>query len=375
MDATIEASTASAANTASFTARASTSLLWTTNCLDSDCPLGSTAADSLCSWADHSKNTICLIPTRFLGGGLPAGPLAWSDLAEVIPPHMIAYVSLTAADVKKAILSGLRAARRDCPVHQSPTWQLSGARLAVSACDWDNNGGSELSLKQPNGSFTRLNDAATLRVLTLAPALPLLLLGDSSQPKAELKAISAQHVLADYLRAHSPFDASSTVTREARIVLTGESSCTTAIAPSACAKVGGSVTMGAFRAAGLADFHAARAHDIATSSVRSGALITPLLLMFGLCTLLVAYVRRGRRMRAAEDELLRAATTPAVGGGGRRGGDGLNTTSEPSPSPVVATMPTFARGAMGGSGMYDAGEREPLRTGSQRLVSIAELGP
>ena len=261
-------------------------------------------------------------------------------------------------------------------MHQSPSWQLSGARLAVSACELDNGGGSVLSLKQPNGSFTRLNDAAMLRVLTLAPALPLLLLGDSSQPKAELKAISAQHVLADYLRAHSPFNASSTVTREARIVLTGESSCTTAIAPSACAKVGGSVTMGAFRAAGLADFHAARAHDIATSSVRSGALITPLLLIWFMHTLLVAYVRRGRRMRAPprtscsaprrRPRLVVAAVAEAMG-------------STPSRSrrrrPSSPRCPRLRAAPWAAAACYDAGEREPLRTGSQRLVSIAELGP
>ena len=56
---------------------------WEPSCLDGDCALGSLAADALCAWAAGASPVVCAVPTRFLGGGLPAGSVAWTELAEV----------------------------------------------------------------------------------------------------------------------------------------------------------------------------------------------------------------------------------------------------------------------------------------------------
>ena len=327
-------------------------LPWTSSCLDSDCALGTFAADALCGWATSSDApNACLVPSRFLGGGLPAGSLAWEHLAEVVPPHMVITLTMRASHLRTILVSGQEAAWRQCPTapNLSPSWQLSGARFSWSSCG---SRSSSLSVRQRNGSFVQMADDAPVRVLTLAPALPLLGNAADFVSPAQLKAISAQHIVADYLRAHSPFNSSAAASTR-RIVISPA-----ACAPSACASKVDAIR--AFRAVGLAEYHAAHAHGAASTGVAAGALA--LAVAAGAC----CFVMWARRMRGIVDErspLAKSATDADASARRRTGSTPSPGGAEPSPSPQA--RPAFARDP----------EREPLRTGSQRLVSISELGP
>ena len=121
-----------------WSARISESVPWTSQCLDGDCALGRTAADALCAWASRSgaaTATACLVPSRFLGGGMKkAGIAGWQDLTEVLPPHMLTTVTMRASHVRAVLVRGQKEAWQDCPVLASG-WQISGLRLSWCADD------------------------------------------------------------------------------------------------------------------------------------------------------------------------------------------------------------------------------------------------
>ena len=340
---------------AAFVARAAEPILWKHACLDGDCPLGSLAADSLCAWASNA-GVACLIPTRFLGGGVPAGNIAWTDLAEILPPHMITSVTMRASQLKSILAESQSAAWQDCPA-LSPGWQISGIRLSLSACS---SSDADMSVLQANGTFARLAEHAPLRVLTLAPALPLL--GDPTSFLAppQLLSISAQHVVADYMRAKSPFNASAASAPRTRVN-------TACAATSACAVKVGGARMKAFQLIGLDEYHAARAHASATASIQSGAF--GLVLVAAICFIGVVLRRHAIRRFSSGEE---AASTAAQPGASHRPGysDGpisagfADEISAPSPL-TFSTFPESKRDP----------ERQPLRTGSQRVVSTGGLGP
>lgn len=365
-----------------FTARLAAPVFWNSQCLDGACALGSLAADALCAWPSNAEPTACLVPTRFLGGGMGAGTVAWERLAEVVPPHMLIVATMSAAELQGVLVAEQTAAWERCPTAPSAAhgWQVSGVQLAWSSCDDAGGSSGRLLVKQSNGTFVRPRDGAQrLRVLTLAPALPLL--GGHAVVSAT-PAISAQHVVADYLRAHSPFNASAHAAQP-RIVHT---LATAGCAPSACAaKVG--TTMRAARAVGLTDFHAATYHEAAAASARSGALALALLAA-GCCG--VAWARQRRRHQqpmlqpAMEDE----PDAQRAGGGdglerGAEGGGSRRHHHPAHPPPfredagAAASPLPSAAAAMRNSFMpaRNDPERQPLRTGSQRLVSSGELAP
>ncbi len=390
-------------------ARIAADVPWTVQCLTSQCLLGSVAADALCEWAaaPASKQHVCLIPSRFLGAGLHEGPVGFEDLAEVLPPHPLVSLSLPAGKIRRLLSSAQRVAWQSCAApFASNGWQISSnARLAWSCTDSDT---AELRWRgvTNHSAFEPLADATPVVVLTLAPALPLLLTEDTSarrQPGGNAEphhfAVSAQHALADYLRAHSPLSAAQAVEAGApaasrislqRALPSGlpNSAC----APSPCVARAPAVTRAA-GALGVSAYRAAHVH--AVSSEAALALLSTMLLLATLVALGV-WLRRRRWPRL--DALPASPLPPGAAGAGVVGGvaaaaagatgslaDGLGSRAAPAvPSPVdvppfgtsstsPVSSPLLGRRDSNLALLRDP-EREPLKTGGLRVVSHADLG-
>ena len=374
-----------------FSARvAAPGISWDTSCLDGDCALGQLAVDALCSWASSSSEvdtaTICLIPSKWLGTGLAEGRVDFESLAEVVPPHMLAFVTMSVAATRTMLRAGQIAAWRSCPASPSlaPSWQASGLRFNWSSCD-----ASQTSLELVPSSSS--SDTDSLRVLTLAPALPLLGIAADADD-VHYMANSAQHVLADYMRAHSPLHVPAT---RRPVFIHRQGPAGHSCAPSACAPKAERV-QAVSSASGVAEFHAAALHDTAARAATSASMLLPLGLVVG-C--LAAWVRR--RRRAGEKQGSSTATSSTVdessplratSGGvdpeaasaeaAAAAANGEETAvSAPSShgesvaygSPGLVTPP-FGGGRTA-TGPRGAGDRRvPLLTGSSRITSASELG-
>jgi hypothetical protein len=387
-----------------FVARSTGAVPWTASCLDHACPLGSLLTDSLRAWSLESRAerpTVALIPTRFLGSGLRMGILDFTNLNEVVPAaYMPAYVEMTAAQIKKLLHRSQSQAWQSCPATPSsaPGWQASGIRFRW-ACDGDFPERDALDVLRTD-SHNRLvwkaaDDDLTIRVLTLAPALPLLAAdsGDGARQAAQHVAISAQHILADYLRARSPLNASSvgadapwrisplrrTVPAGAApIEEDGADDLPLACPPSACElKVARLRQVGSL--AGLAEFHAAHAHDAAAAGATSASFLLPLC---GFAGCMFALVRRrraalARRRREAIDETssLKANAEHSASAPLPPADEAGCATRHGESSDAAAgslQLPPF--GAARESSAARAAQK-PMRTGSQRVTGVDELGP
>lgn len=408
-------------------ARTTGPLPWTAECLDGPCALGSLVADALCQWAasDHSAQPIvCLVPSRWLGAGLPGHrALEFESLSEVIPIHTLAFVRMEAGSLKSVLRQGQVAAWKSCPAAPSlaPSWQVSGLRFSWSACR-DDGSDDVLEIVRPSGIVA---DHTELQVLTLEPAIPLLSSAGSVLESRQV-ALSAQRALADYLRATSPLNASALAVQSRMRVLpqasasgmeegaadggaglaaagTGSSSSNSPAAlpcalSSACsAKV--AQLRAAGRVTGMMEFDAISAHD-AAYGLSSASLLLPICLIAG-C--LVTLLRRRRRMAAKHwraaglDETSSLADNMKAAGRGagacaaaaagreeestarpsdesdRHGHGAAGAAGEHGSAGSGVLLPPF--GASRGQQQLGTSERQPLRTGSQRLTSVNELGP
>ena len=97
------------------------SVVYDENCAVGDCVLGSLVADAMCAWASDVESdgkerpyTACLVPTRFLGAGLPANDLGVLALAGAVPPHPLVSLKLSAAQLVDALNRSQTAAWRAC---------------------------------------------------------------------------------------------------------------------------------------------------------------------------------------------------------------------------------------------------------------------
>lgn len=338
-------------------ARVVNPVLWKPECLTKSCRLGNLAADALCEWAAGSGPVACIIPSRFLADGLKGGSHTFSDLAEVLPPHPLISVSLRVEGLRSVLAaSQAEAWRMPCQIAKCPAWQVAGIHLSWSCT----TSASRLELLLPNGSFVSPPDSMTVRVLTLAPALPLL--GEASfAEQPQHLAVSAQHVLADYLRAHSPLQPAASNT-PARLQPLGDCSKPSCPIDSPALAFGAAVL-------GIPQRHAAAAQG-SLAGLSSAVLLVISLAAAG-C--LGAWLRK-RRLAAKplqHEPVIPAGPFPAAHVG------------VPPPS-SVAVPPFSARGPPSGgvirtpdhtapSHDYDP-EREPLRTGSVRLTDHKELG-
>ena len=394
--------------------RLQTDVLWEHSCLTGQCPLGSLAADALCEWADDEK-TLCLIPTRFLGGGLRGGAVDFAELAEVLPPHPLASVTLSAKGLRK-VLAGAQAEawRQSCAApYAAAGWQVSSdVRFAWAACGGQPQPPAELRLRVGAGNasaFALVADEAAVRVLTLAPALPLLIDGEEAEwgdrPPTRNFATSAQHALGDFLRSRSPLDAAAAVEGAAasadRIGLlapaAGGGDGTRACAPSSCASRAPALGLThAATALGVSAYDEAHLHA-AVGSTEAGLLLA----MLVLAALVGAAVwHRARRRDHLPPPMPPPAATPGKSAGGLGGGLGFGGIdgggidgggAPPTPLPPPVDVPPFGgpsaspsaspllgrRSSAGGSAhlalLLDP-EREPLKTGGLRVTSQADLG-
>lgn len=376
-------------------ARIAAKIPWTNQCLTSQCLLGSLAADALCEWADTlpPKHSVCLLPSRFLGGGLHEGLLDFEDLAEVLPPHPLVSLTLPAGTLRRILSDAQGVAMQSCAApYAAHSWQVSSnVRLAWSCTG---NDAAELRWRSATNrsSFEPLDDDVPIHVLTLAPALPLLLLeetGGDRVAEAHHFAVSAQHALADYLRSHSPLNASSAIEAVApsasRISMQPPPMSavpSSACVPSSCAARTLAITRAA-AALGVSAYDAAHVHAVAASSAAAIAFIGALLLITTLVALCVWM--RPRRWLSL-DALPAGPLTPATGGKGTGGAaaaavagtDGLVPPPVPQLVPPVGlttspvSSPLLSR--RGNLALLRDPEREPLRTGGLRVVSYADLG-
>ena len=100
--------------------------------------------------------------------------------------------------------------------------QVAGLRYTFAApCEGGGSSSSESGSVLEvidGGKFVPVGDNYTLRVLTLAPAVPLFQRSTEASGITQHVPLSAQHVLADYIRAHSPLS-TSVFAMEERIVV------------------------------------------------------------------------------------------------------------------------------------------------------------
>jgi hypothetical protein len=422
-----------------LSARLSGSIFWSSSCIDGSCPLGQLAVDALCAWGsaesgDGAAPTVCVLPTRWLGAGLPAGNLNWESLAEVLPPHLLVSVSIPAKHLKRTLDAGQEEAFRSCPIAPSgaPSWQLSGARLDwAPGCAAGSPGGaatpgsnSTLSIRaqiggsgsnakvQARGAYTHIAADTVLRVLTLAPALGLLGGSDEFASPPQYFGVSAQHVLADFLRSRSPLNPSALVRTsdqggvvaarewphgEARSRGSGvgpgpEMGCAPAQAVSACVTKLARLEAASAATVVFSEYALAGVHDTAAAGGSSLILLLPLLVLAGCYIVWIrrrAPLAREQQQRQQQHQwpptaLTDAGGLPAAASVGEATSMLQHTPS--APSPLVVVSPGPFGGAIGGRGPGRGGaaassagagdpELQPLRTGSLRLVSQGELGP
>ncbi len=391
-----------------FAARVEEAVGWTADCLDSECALGSLAADALAEWAapapalagaSNPPLLAALLPSRFLGGGLSAGVLSYRELLSVAPSTgMIAEATIPAGRLAARLDGDQRDARTRCPPPRStPSWQVSNLRL-VQSCG---AGGSQLLVRDArNGTYVAPGPLVAVRVITLSPALPLLV-GDGWESKSDSLAVtvhphSLQSVLSGYIRAHSPLNVTLLRQQQQQQGSTArgrqtemmprlavlESDGATGCAPSACAPRARAIK--AWHAVGVPPLHAAALHEA------SGVLAPPLVVIAVVAAAFFG-ARWWRRARALARDGEGAAARLGAGGGAASGGAiGL-----PSAYGTLDSLPPLVP-PLGGAGGAGAGaahgvagaggvggarrgggdpEREPLTTGSVRLVTAGQLGP
>ena len=238
-----------------------------------------------------------------------------------------------------------------------------------------------LLLRTSNGTLAPASPVSPLRVVTLSTALPLLLghgasdaadgHGDgtttpSGAPPVPSSSTSLQRVVADYARANSPVNASrmrAAAGLGERLPFARGPGC----APPACAKSAGAV--GAWADAGVSPRTAVAVHE-ATSFA------APPLLLLALAAAAAFGVRTRRRARERAAEappLLRpqSAAYARYGTGGAAVGADAGAAAQAAAEAAAPPEPPWGRAA--GAVAADP-EREPLTTGSMRLVSIDQLG-
>ena len=362
-----------------FAARSQTAVPWNSACLDSACTLGSFAASALCEWA--AADTVCIFPSRWLGSGLPAGALTFEHLAEVLPPHMLAYIDVRARTLANVLYEGQMEAWATCPASPSlaPGMQVAGLRYTFAApCEGGGSSSSESDSVLEvidGGKFVPVGDNYTLRVLTLAPAVPLFQRSTEASGITQHVPLSAQHVLADYIRAHSPLS-TSTFAMEERIVVRanpaiGSSGQRSPVPcpPSACARKVARIHALAAATPLLPEAHIAAAHD---ASVQALTVLLPMLLVV-LCV--AAWSRWVRRPRIAAETKARSgvgSSGPATDETSPLATDEMmRATAAVPPSPLA---PSYGS-AHSVRSPRSEGDAQPLRTGSQRLISIEDLAP
>lgn len=307
---------------------------FSSRCFVADCAVGSLVTDALCSWSESATSRehpysdqagaagfeVCLLPTRFLGGGFVAGAVHAEAIAETVPSDNLVTLILSAAQLEHALGAAQLAAWDRCSIYdESVSWQVSGLQLS-RRCD-----AASTQLQLHSHSANELVPAggeARVPVVTLHSALPLL--PTPAEPPIE-RHISAQQVVADYLQAHSPLNFSS-ATRHSYARIQHDASC----GRSAC---------------GPADV---LDRPILPASEGASALATTLwtLATLVLCAVAAMALVIWRRRRARQ-----GLTSPSRGG------------ADDAPAvPELAAQPRAVD------------ERVPLKTGSTRLTSSSQLG-
>ena len=317
------------------------------SCAVGDCALGSLVADAMCAWASDVESdgkerpyTACLVPTRFLGAGLPANDLGVLALSGAVPPHPLVSLKLSAAQLVDALNRSQTAAWRACATDplQQPGWQVSG--LAFSRrCDGSRTRPLLYLRTRAGGALEKASSpSAIVPVITLRPALALL--PPPAEPPRELGA-SAQRALADYVRAHTPFNYSAIAGARLQSEGCGVSACATTGRAREDARVGSLQSTLIAQAAPPAD--PARAWGLGVAAV--------LAFVAG-----AALVRRLRGAPSSADERRSfAAAQPAA------------------PPPPVSAPSHRAEEAVPLRAAAPPVHRE-IKTGSVRLVDAAQLG-
>lgn len=310
----------------------------------------------------------------------------------MLPPHPLVSLTLPAGMLRRVLSDAQGVAMQSCAApYAAHSWQVSSnVRLAWSCTGSD---AAELRWRSATNrsSFEPLHDAVPIHVLTLAPALPLLLLleetGGDRVAEAHHFAVSAQHALADYLRAHSPLSAASAIEAVApsasRISMQPpplSAVPSSACVPSSCAARTPAVTRAA-AALGMSAYDAAHVHAVAASSAAAIALLGALLLLAALVALCVWM--RPRRWLSL-DALPASPLTPATGGKGTGGAAAAAVAGTAGLVPPLVDVPPVGLttspvsspllGRRGNLALLRDPEREPLRTGGLRVVSYADLG-
>eukprot|EP00322_Chrysochromulina_rotalis_P018608 CAMPEP_0115835342 /NCGR_PEP_ID=MMETSP0287-20121206/4145_1 /TAXON_ID=412157 /ORGANISM="Chrysochromulina rotalis, Strain UIO044" /LENGTH=391 /DNA_ID=CAMNT_0003288797 /DNA_START=12 /DNA_END=1187 /DNA_ORIENTATION=+ len=361
-----------------YVARVSTDIPWSHECLLGQCHLGSLAADAIAEWA--GADTTCLIPSRFLGGGLRAGSVKFEHLAEILPPHPLVSLDVSASHLRQLLLNAQSTAWSSCAAPSSArSWQLSSnLRFGWTPCNATS--AVRLELRGKDGSFALAEGDMPVKVLTLAPALPLLL-PEGGGSAVHHFAISAQHAVADYLRAHSPYRSSEAAT-DPRIHIIAPAALVAVCQPSSsCVSHAPAITRVA-AVLGVSAYDAAHVHATAVSA-EAALVMLVLLLIAIICVSL--WLRRWLDRRA---EALPASQDPPLGGPGTCATpDGLTTPDsasavlpippmEATPFGAPSMAPSSLLGAMRRAeslAMHDP-EMQPLKTGGLRVASRADLG-
>jgi 5'-nucleotidase len=125
-------------------------------CRTGECPLGNFITDAMLASARGAD--LAILNAGGIRTGLPGGTITMGDVLTMLPfSNTVATVTLTGADVLAALANGVsRAGAGGFP-------QLGGARMT-----WDTTGRrvEAVELRQPDGSFARLDPARHYRVAT-----------------------------------------------------------------------------------------------------------------------------------------------------------------------------------------------------------------
>ena len=182
---------------------------WEIACLDTDCPIGSLATDALRAWSTGDRKSdflVGLLPSRWLGGGLIAGGLDWAAVARAVPAHDLVELRLPVNAIASLLEESMREAWASCR-QPGGSWQVSGLEYERLCEGGTAHRGSRLRLvSRRNGSLVAPPADTPVSVVTLAPVLSLL---PAPLATPAVLSTSAQRVVADYLRAHSPLNYSA----------------------------------------------------------------------------------------------------------------------------------------------------------------------
>ena len=308
----------------------------------------------------QSDFLVGLLPSRWLGGGLPAGGLGWTAVARAMPAHGLVELRLPANAIASLLEESMSAAWTTCR-QPSGGWQVSGLEYERVCGGGSARRGRLRLVSRRNGSLVAPPAESTpVSVVTLAPALALL---PAPLATPAVLSTSAQRVVADYLRAHSPLNYTAGRPR-LRTVGCGQAACDAALLKALTA---------AISAVGGATADPAPTHAALAGGLHSFFLSPMLLLLMLLLVALVggALLRRRRGGRrwlegggGAAAEQLPIKEAPATP---RR--PPSSQTSWRTPEPVGYGTCRGADGADPGAmlGLLEG------RTGGMRLLDASQL--